>query len=533
MTATDVTSEVVARARAEIQRLSTLRDTELSRAKVLVDELRRARQFGVMVELAESVRRVDPDDAKNRRLLAQGLIEMGQLTVALDVLRAVQRGMPASHPERAESAGLIGRAHKQIFADAGDRQSPAAREALLAAIAAYRAAFEKLGLLWHGVNLLALVHAADREGVRVPRVLQAKAIAAKLTTQLSNSGLPRDEWYSAMAAETALATGDWPSVESHVRAFAADAANAFVIASTLRQFTQIWRLDDDGADPRARGLVHILRARLLELPGGSLQLTPHQIGSTAAPVAGQLEALLGTEGIGTVKWWEAGLRSARSVAAVRVTLGERIGTGFLVRAGDLGLPLGDEPVLLTNYHVVNEHGIHPGIRPADAQVVFEAVSPTLEHAVTEILWQSPPDRHDACVVRLSPAPDGIPPLPIAPVLPTVEPSARVYVIGHPGGRSLSFSFQDNELLDHEGPTSGKPAVAGLVRLHYRAPTEGGSSGSPVFNKTQWAVIGLHHSGGTHGIPRLNGSVGTYAANEGISVLSIIDAIRASARNFLG
>ena len=41
---------------------------------------------------------------------------------------------------------------------------------------------------------------------------------------------------------------------------------------------------------------------------------------------------------------------------------------------------------------------------------------------------------------------------------------RVYVIGHPGGRSLTFSLADNLVLGFRDP-----------KLHYRAPTEGGSS----------------------------------------------------------
>lgn len=95
-----------------------------------------------------------------------------------------------------------------------------------------------------------------------------------------------------------------------------------------------------------------------------------------------------------------------------------------------------------------------------------------------------------------------------------------------GGRDLSFSFQDNELLDHEGPPAGRPQIPGVCRLHYRAPTEGGSTGSPVFNARLWQVIAMHHKGGKIGMPRLNGKPGTYGANEGISIQSIIDAIRA-------
>jgi V8-like Glu-specific endopeptidase len=94
------------------------------------------------------------------------------------------------------------------------------------------------------------------------------------------------------------------------------------------------------------------------------------------------------------------------------------------------------------------------------------------------------------------------------------------VIGYPGGRDLAFSFQDNELLDHEGPPAGRPQIPGVCRVHYRAPTEGGSSGSPVFNANLWQVVALHHKGGKIGMPKLNGAGGTCAANEGIYIQSI-------------
>ena len=65
----------------------------------------------------------------------------------------------------------------------------------------------------------------------------------------------------------------------------------------------------------------------------------------------------------------------------------------------------------------------------------------------------------------------------------------------------------------------------MCRLHYRAPTEGGSSGSPVFNSRLWQVIALHHKGGKIGMPKVNGKEGTYAANEGVSIQSIAAAMK--------
>jgi V8-like Glu-specific endopeptidase len=70
------------------------------------------------------------------------------------------------------------------------------------------------------------------------------------------------------------------------------------------------------------------------------------------------------------------------------------------------------------------------------------------------------------------------PFPISKNLPQLNKNCRVYVIGDPRGGKMSFSMPDNLLLDHASPL-----------LHYRAPTEGGSSGSPVFND-QWDLLAL-------------------------------------------
>ena len=63
-------------------------------------------------------------------------------------------------------------------------------------------------------------------------------------------------------------------------------------------------------------------------------------------------------------------------------------------------------------------------------------------------------------------------------------------------------------------------------MHYRAPTEPGNSGSPVFETGNWSVIGLHHMGFDQfdGRAKLNGKPGTNHANEGISIKSIRRAV---------
>ncbi len=503
-------------------------DDVLVEAKTLVLELRNARLYPQMGRLAEAVSRRDPQDATNRRLYAQYLIEDGLVTSAIDVLKALAKRLPKTDREFAEATGLLGRAYKQLFFDAPDKTSSAARDALKQAIAIYRKPFQENNAnTWHGVNLVALLTRARRLGLRIATELKPAAVARQVVTALQATPPERrDEWFLPTLAEASLGLDDWDAVEQTLRQYVARPdAQAFQIFSTLRQFTQVW--DVESVDDRGRALADILRARLLQIEGGEMTLAPaalQQFRSRPAPAQAQLEAVLGDRGPETFRWWKTGLERAAAVCAIRAKLGGRIGTGWLVRAGSLQRTPADELLVVTNFHVVNEHGASPGITPDVAEIVFEAIDSSRAYSVQEILWSSPPDRHDVSLLRLNDPVTGIEPLPLARVLPVLDHSARVYLIVHPGGRDLAFSFQDNQLLDHEGPPLGSPAIAGVCRVHYGAPTEGGSSGSPVFNATLWEVIALHHKGGKAGMPRLNHKEGSYAANEGISVHSIVAAM---------
>jgi len=557
-------AEEEARARAEAL-LAPLRGApkaaQLKEARALVPALRNLRAFEPMAVLAEALCRIDPGDATTRRLYAQCLIERGMASVAIDVLQQLLAALPRDHAEVPEAWGLLGRAHKQVFIDCDRPRSALGRRALGAAADVYLKFYkvDPQRNTWHGVNVLALVSRARREGLAgvAPKVDPARLASQLLGTLMALPPRRRDPWTLASLAEVtlgmSLASGDLSVVEGLLREYlAAEGLQAFHVASTLRQFTDVWALETltprtPGTGlrsatqvQRARGLVDILRARLLQLPGGELKLAPARgaadtpATAPVAPDSGQLEAVLGAQGPETYRWWRAGVEAARSVGAVRQRLGQRVGTGFLVRAGDLGLGLGitpDELLLLTNHHVINPQGSAPGIRPEQAEVVFEADDPGRAYEVDRLLWTSPVDAHDASLLRLKALPAGVPPLPLCTDLPPLPPAGvqqrpRVYIIGYPGGRELSFSFQDNELLDHEGPPEGRPQIAGVCRVHYRAPTEGGSSGSPVFEAACWRVMALHHKGGRFGMPRLNGGTGTYAANEGLAIGPLLAALAA-------
>jgi len=211
---------------------------------------------------------------------------------------------------------------------------------------------------------------------------------------------------------------------------------------------------------------------------------------------------------------------ARTVGRVHVRSadGNGFGTGFLIRGRDLVPALGNTFLILTNAHVVSGgpavQAKHSSLDPDDATIVFEASAAAGQQKfkAKKVVWTSPPDKLDATLLEIDPPLPNIDPYPVAKRLPLADGSQKVYVIGHPKGGGLSLSLNDNLLLDYDDRL-----------LHYRAPTEGGSSGSPVFNQ-QWDLIGLHHAG-SMAMPRLKGQDGTYAANEGIWIQRIIQALR--------
>jgi V8-like Glu-specific endopeptidase len=158
-----------------------------------------------------------------------------------------------------------------------------------------------------------------------------------------------------------------------------------------------------------------------------------------------------------------------------------------------------------------------GLNPVEAVAAFHGLDDDpgrrARFRVTRQWWYRPSagSELDTAILELDGYPDGVIPTPLAPALPP-KPlrNRRAYVIGHPRGLAQpQFSLQDNLLLDYDQRV-----------MHYRSPTERGSSGSPIFDN-QWQLIGLHHAGGFN-LPHLNNAGGTHAANEGIT----LDAIRA-------
>jgi V8-like Glu-specific endopeptidase len=201
------------------------------------------------------------------------------------------------------------------------------------------------------------------------------------------------------------------------------------------------------------------------------------------------------------------------VARIKKRSGKGHGTGWLVRAGDF-FPGQEGVLLLTCAHVVSATPNPRAIPPWEARVNFQVRGEILD-VEDDVVWTSPPAKLDATLLALKGQPSAQPLCLHGRPAAMADPAPRMYIIGYPAGRDLELSLQDNHLL-----------ASSETLLHYRTPTEPGSSGSPVFEPEDWRVIALHHRGSTE-MPRLDGREGTYQANEGIAILAIQKATAAS------
>jgi V8-like Glu-specific endopeptidase len=174
--------------------------------------------------------------------------------------------------------------------------------------------------------------------------------------------------------------------------------------------------------------------------------------------------------------------------------------------------LGDEFLVMTNAHVVSPHRAdRPAFTPERAYINSETMLGGADRRrVARVVWTSPPSVLDVTLLQLDQPITCVEPYPLGERI-SGDDRHRIYIIGHPFGKGLSLSLHDNLLIDSND-----------TFIHYRTPTQPGSSGSPVFDK-DWNLIGLHHSGSEY-MPKLKDEYETYEANEGIGIRAIIEAI---------
>ncbi|MFL6246084.1 MAG: trypsin-like serine peptidase [Thermoanaerobaculia bacterium] len=477
--------------------------------------LRDNRWFDLLRTTGDALIEAGETGARVRKLYAQGLIDSGAIAAAIPFL---QKLAGDDKNERDEARGLLGRAWKQEYVNGSYERS--ARKPLIEAAAAsyYSAYVRKPKNYYQGINAVACLARAERDHIDVSGDFPdwrevARRILAGITADDAHG--KAQYWDYASAAEACVALKKWNDALLWLKRYVKHSdTSAFAVAGTYRQFREVWRLTDtstDGSEP----LMILLEAALMKKEGGQ-SLDAANAGSMLQRMkasSGMLQRILGKEAYKPIGWLETGMRRSRAVG--RITSANRggAGTGFLIRACELHGSLGTEQLFVTNHHVIsNEYST--AFRPGEAVVTFEGLGGK-KYGVKKLLWTSPEVELDATIVRLEKEIRGVDPIPLCSAFPELDVKSRVYVIGHPLGGQLALSMTDNLLIDAKTP-----------KLHYRAPTDPGSSGSPVFD-AYWNLLALHHAGDKK-FPRLRGK-GRYAANEGLYFPAIAEAFLASRR----
>jgi hypothetical protein len=475
-------------------------------AREVMKRLQLRRRFAEMRSVGDIFLRSGLDDPQIRRRYVQALIDEGELLAARTFIEALLRDLKPEDAEWGEAKGLLGRIYKQEYVESPRLH----RAALNQAIRQYAEAHEK-DPVWHGINRIALLARAKRDGLIVEDKSDEQLLARELLGLLKRA-LDRpdgvQEWERATLVEIHVALRDYDAaVVWAERYLQSENLEAFSIGSLRRQLEEVWQLNKDSA-PGAR-LLPLLDGELLH-KGGELTLGSQDI------IRG-LEADFGG-GFRGYGWYRDGLERAKSVARIETRVGDGVGTGFLLDAGFFYPERAGTPVLLTNSHVISEDGRYPlSLAPEGAVAFFSVLS--LRYRLGAVLDSSAPQDLDFSIVELDGAEGGCPCCPTEPPAVSFDPKVerRLYVIGHPAASGdLKFSLHDSAWLD-----------ANEQHLHYRTATDKGSSGSPVFDEVNWAVAGLHHRGKQR-MPKLHAPGEFYEANEAVRLTAIQEYVRRQA-----
>ena len=496
-------------------------------AKKLLSTLRKRRFFDQMERLADAFIQTGAGSYTVRRLYVQALLDQGHFTAALLVLERLMTDTEGVDlVENAEAKGLMGRAYKQLYVNAiaptVNRNQKWLDQAAMAYYGPYK--LEPKSYAWHGINVVAIAHRSVRDNapLATPGLPLPATLAREILERLENKDATdsADHWDYGTAIEASLALGESKNALKWARKYVEEQkADAFEFSSTLRQLEEVWglpRASDTEDKKNEEAILSLLRATILKRESGNVEKSAKDLRSELIELRStDLERIFGADRYVSLDWYRRGLTRCAGVARIGREATRGVGTGFLLMGAALHPTLGNELYLLTNSHVVSPRPEFPDtITPLDAIITFEGLSGAegKSWAVKKLVFNSPISELDATLLQLDRDVPGVEPYPIAPALPDRNGERRLYVVGHPLGGGLSFSLQDNLLLDWDQRL-----------VHYRTPTEPGSSGSPVFDD-QWRLVALHHAGKSD-MRKLNGKPGTYEANEGINILAVVEGIK--------
>lgn len=228
------------------------------------------------------------------------------------------------------------------------------------------------------------------------------------------------------------------------------------------------------------------------------------------------EAIIDLDDSDHINFLLRGTRAARAVCRITQN-GDPIGTGFLVAPG----------LILTNNHVIgSQDEASSFVAEFDFELDIDDAqrSPVFRFALDpENLFATSDAETELDFTFVSTKPTSLrdsEPITSFGWLPMDERVNKILegepavIIQHPRGNPKRVCLFSAELVDRLEDF-----------LHYTTDTDGGSSGSPVFNRS-WQLIGLHHAATRSDKARRGHQL---VVNEGVRISRIIDALRRAKR----
>jgi MinD-like ATPase involved in chromosome partitioning or flagellar assembly len=481
--------------------------------------LRRYRQYAAISKLADAMLQSGIRSLQIRRQYAQSMIDQGLLTSAEGILQSIIKDSEQNRTEELQARGLIGRIYKQLYVTTADLSSTTNPANLERSVDAYVSVYRlnPKENLWHGINAVALVARAQRDGIALDTTIDATIVAKEILSVIQTreelSAEPLNAWEEAIRMEAYLAVGQIDDAIMAAMRYSEMALDSFEVVSELRQFEQVWQLNDTKRPGDL--LLPTLRIAYLRRVGVKRRLSPHKVREEIQSLTSrmsELEAIVGHDKMHTYSWYKKGLETCDSIARIEPRSRRRVqGTGWLVNAADF-FPNKDGVLLLTNSHILGPAPTPFSASPFECQVNFPVTNEILE-LEDEIVWSSPYTDLDATFLKLKGEPKA-PPLRLYESKLEMSPrTPRLFMIAYEEGREPEISFQDCHLISFNDRL-----------IHYRTPTYPGTSGGPVFDSNNWEVVGLYHDA-PYELPHLDDSEGAYEANEAISISALRDATK--------
>lgn len=484
---------------------------------------------------------------------AQALVELGLYGEAMTIIRRLLHSESLTLQSLSECKGLLARANKQLFIESVEAEETD-RVFLNEAIKINLEAFEESARrnLWHAVQIITLSARSRMDGFPYPGVeieQLAEEILRKAEDGLEIEKGTERTWLLANILHASAVLEDWSKAQKAADEFIDAGATDFMISGTIRQLTEILKFDLCEADLPQRDILRRLKlAQLMSSSATEIDFYESDLSQLSADKLSMPKITTGYErsfggSFGTFEEWVTRLiEIGRGTVEISSMQHNFKGTGFLVDGGQLSEKWHGKDVIITNEHVINEDGSRGALKPKGARLRFTESDESNKLIPDTLLWSSPREAHDISILEVTGVPADAKKIAVEDSCLLADGSVRsVTVIGHPAGRKLSISIENLKLLAHEALLEQEKGFP--VRLHYRADTMGGSSGSPVFDWQSLAIIGVHHKGGhlpeiktsRNPGPKIRRGRGSHLrrkhnpskkilTNEGISISSIKEAI---------